>query len=202
VFRSEGPSPAIFAIPADGSGRRRALSTTIRPNNEYDFSGLNVAPDGKRVAFTRWYADGQPRIHAIDLTSDTLIAYPTTGIGQRGAMFSPDGSLISYARLGPGNDLQMAIATADGSGDERVIGPVMHGSPDGPIAANWAFTPDGKFLIVRFGTDDRGTIREHPGDGSESRIVETGAFELIDVQRLAPRRHTHTQAVHLPAASL
>jgi len=39
---------------------------------------------------------------------------------------------------------------------------------------------------VRFGTDDRGTIREIPVDGSESRIVETGAFEFIDVQRLAP----------------
>jgi Tol biopolymer transport system component len=186
VFRSEGPSPAIFAIPADGSGRRRALSTTIRPNNEYDFSGLNVAPDGKRVAFTRWYADGQPRIHAIDLTSDTLIAYPTTGIGQRGAMFSPDGSLISYARLAPGNDLQMAVADADGSGAERLIGPVVPGTADRAMDASWVFTPDGTGLVLRIGDDVHATMYLVPLDGSPSRIIESGGYEFIDVQRLAP----------------
>ena len=185
VFRSETSSPAVFAIAADGTDKRRVLSPG-GALNENDFQSINVASDGKRIAFTRWSPDKGPSVHAIDLTTGELIDYPTTGTGQRDAIFSPDALRISYARLGPGNDLQMAIANADGSGDERVIGPVMHGSPDGPIAANWAFTPDGKFLIVRFGTDDRGTIREIPVDGSESRLVETGAFEFIDVQRLAP----------------
>jgi hypothetical protein len=184
VFRSETTTPAIFAIAADGTGKRRVL-TPLAAINEYDYQSINVASDGERVAFTRWAPDEGPRVHALDLLTGELIDYPTTGTGQRDAVFSPDVSRISYARLGPGNDLQMAIANADGSGDERVIGPVMHGSPDGPISASWAFTPDGTALIVRFGTDDRGTTRLIPVDGSESRIIETGAFEFVDVQRLA-----------------
>ena len=186
VFRSEGQSPALFAIPADGNGKRRPLSTTIRPNNRYDFSGPAITPDGTRVAFTRWYPDGQPRIHAIDVTTDTLITYPTDGVGQRGALFSPDGSLISYARLEVGNVLQMAVAKPDGSGGERVIGPVIPGTADHAMDANWVFTPDGTAIVLRIGDDAHGTMYLVPIDGSPSRIIESGGYEFVDVQRLAP----------------
>jgi dipeptidyl aminopeptidase/acylaminoacyl peptidase len=184
VFRSETTTPAIFAIAADGTGKRRVL-TPLAAINENDYQSINVASDGKRIAFTRWSPDHGPSVYALDLQTGELIDYPTTGTGERDAVFSPDASRISYARLGPGNDLQLAIANADGSGDERVIGPVMHGSPDGPISANWAFTPDGTALIVRFGNDDRGTTRLIPLDGSQGRIIETGGYEFVDVQRLA-----------------
>jgi Tol biopolymer transport system component len=185
IYRTvDTQSPAIFAIPADGSGGPRKI-TRLPAINEYDFQSLAVAPDGKHIAFTRWGADG-PHIHSVDIATGAFIDYPTSGSGERDASFSPDGSLIAYGRLGPGDDLQMAIANADGSGGERVIGPVAHGTADGPIPANWVFTPDGKALIVRFGDDHRGTMHLVPLDGSESRTIETGGFQFIDVQRLAP----------------
>jgi Tol biopolymer transport system component len=185
VFRSETLSPAIWAIPADGSGKRRTLSKQPA-SNEYDYQGIAVAPDGRRIAFTRWSSNGRPRVHAIDVASGTEITYPTTGGGQRGAAYSPDGSQIAYARWGPGMDVQLAVANADGSGGERVIGPVVPATPDGAAEPTWAFTPDGTALVVRFGNDDSGTGHLIPLDGSPTRVLDTGGFEFIDVQRLAP----------------
>ena len=185
VYRLETTSPAIMAIPADGMGKRRALSTTAAVN-EYDYQGPNISPDGRYVAFTRWSSNYRPSVHALDLTTNQPIDYPTAGTGQFAGPFSPDGSLISYARLGFGNVIQMAVANADGSGGERVIGPVVPGTKDGAIATTVAFTPDGTALVVRFGDDARGTLHRIPLDGSESQIIDTGGYQFIDVQRLAP----------------
>jgi Tol biopolymer transport system component len=185
VYRLEVGSPAIMAIPADGSGKRRVLSTTASIN-EYDYQGISVDPVGRHIAFTRWSSTGRPSVHAVDLMTGTVIDYPTTGAGQMWAVYSPDASLIAYARLGPGNDLELAIANADGSGGERVIGPVVRGTSDGATPANWAFTPDGTAIIMRVGDDARATTHLIPVDGSESRLIETGAYQFIDVQRLAP----------------
>jgi Tol biopolymer transport system component len=185
VFRGETERPGIFAIPADGSGQRRAL-TTRPPSTEFDFQGLTVAPDGRQIAFTRWSSIGRPSVHAVDVATGTEIAYPSSGNGHSGAAYSPDASLIAYARRNPGNDVQMAIAYADGSGGEHVVGPVVRRTPDGPVDATWAFTPDGTALVVRFGNDDSGTAHLIPLDGSPTRVLDTGGFEFIDVQRLAP----------------
>ena len=43
VYRAEGTRPAIFAIAADGTGERRALSKTPA-NNEFDYQGIAVSP--------------------------------------------------------------------------------------------------------------------------------------------------------------
>jgi Tol biopolymer transport system component len=184
VYRLETTSPAIMAIPADGSGERRTLSTTAA-TNEYDYQGPNVSPDGRYISFTRWSSNGRPSVRAIDLTTGTVVRYPTTGIGQFAGPYSPDGSLIAYPRLAFGNDVQIAVANADGSGGERVIGPVVPGTKDGAVSTTVAFTPDGTALVVRFGDDARGTLHRIPIDGSESEIIDTGGYQFIDVQRLA-----------------
>ncbi len=93
---------------------------------------------------------------------------------------------MAYARIYPEGAFEIVVANADGSGNERPIGPRRPGPPDGAeIPAAWTFTPDGSALIVRFGTDDEGEVSLLPLDGSPGTELGSGAFEFVDVQRLA-----------------
>jgi dipeptidyl aminopeptidase/acylaminoacyl peptidase len=182
IFRREGRSPAIFAIAADGTGERRALSKTPA-NNEFDYQGIAVSPDGKHVTFT-------PGVFALDVATGAEMRFPSlAGTGQRGtAPYSPDGKSVAYARVYPDGMFELVVADADGSGDERVIGPKKPGPTDGSsIPASWAFTPDGTALIVRYGDDDAAATQLVPLDGSPPTEIEgSGGLEFVDVQRLAP----------------
>ena len=197
VYRVEGPHPGIFAIAPDGIGRPRAVSKK-RANNEFDFQSLAVAPDGTRVGFTRWESDGEPdvdtagwwpRVYTLDVETGEEMQFPTVeGTGQRGLVFSPDGKRVAYARIYRVGAFQIVVANADGSGGERTIGPEKPGPRDGrDVDATWAFTPDGSALLVRYGTDDAAATQLLPLDGSlASTLLDTGGFEFVDVQRLAP----------------
>jgi WD40-like Beta Propeller Repeat len=188
IFRGEGTNPAIFAVAADGSGEPRRLSKT-RANNRFDYQSIAVSPDGKHVTFTRWSDQAVPRVYALDVATGQEMVFPTlAGTGQRGsAVYSPDGTHVAYARINPGGSFQLVVANADGSGDERTLGPRQLGPPDGSdISAAWLFTPDGTALIVRYGNDEAGTTHLLPLDGSPGTIVDTGAFQALDIQRLAP----------------
>jgi Tol biopolymer transport system component len=185
IFRSETATPGIFTIPADGTGQRSEISTTA-PVNQYDFDSVVVSPNGQLIAYTQWANDDIPSVHAIDVASGDEITYPTSGTGARGAMFSPDGKHITYVRLGDDMSVQIVVAAADGSGGELGVGPAVPHTPDGPAQAGWTFAPDGTALIARFGTDDAATTYLIPLDGSPSRVLDSGAYESIDVQRRAP----------------
>jgi Tol biopolymer transport system component len=196
VFRREGSSPAIMTIRPDGTGLRQISESPA--NNEYDFGSLGVSPDGSNVTFTRWssdvpYADTRgwlPRVVALDVAAGREMLFPTPPeTGQRGPVaYSPDGALVAYARIDRGGLFQLVVANADGTGNERTVGPLRVGPPDGSsIDASWAFTPDGKALVVRYGTDDAGATHLLPLDGSpETQIIGSAGFEFVDVQRLAP----------------
>jgi Tol biopolymer transport system component len=187
VFRQETRNPGIYAIAADGSGTRRRLSTT-RANNEFDYQGIAVSPDGSKISFTRWSATGTPRVYELDVASGTERLFPTTGTGQVGsAVYSPDGTLVAYARMHSA-EFQIVVANADGSGNERSLGPRKPDESRGSaIPAAWAFTPDGSALVVRYGTDEAAATQLVPLDGSPPTPIEgSGGFEFVDVQRLAP----------------
>jgi Tol biopolymer transport system component len=194
VYRLEATHPAIMAIRPDGTGAHQ-LSVT-RANNQYDYQGPAVSPDGSTITFTRWSSavpdvdnGWLPRIYALDVKNGREMEFPTAeGTGQVGAAHSPDGKLVAYARIHREGAFQLVVANADGSGNERTVGPKKPGRPDGTdINATWAFTPDGSALVVRYGTDSSAVTRLLPVDGSpESILVDTGVFEFADVQRLAP----------------
>jgi Tol biopolymer transport system component len=194
VFRGETMSPAIWAIPADGSGKRRVLSKQPA-SNEADFGTIAVAPDGRRIAFTRWsenvpdVADNGwlPRVFVLDIETGAEIQLPTErGTGQVGGAYSPDGKLVAYARIYRTGGFQLVVANADGSGHERTIGDKWPSKPDGSdVRATWAFTPDGTGLVVRYGNDDNGNTYLMPLDGSTPVDLGSGGFEFTDVQRLA-----------------
>jgi Tol biopolymer transport system component len=196
VFRLESASPRIYAIAADGTGERRPLSTTPA-NNEFDYQSIALSPDGAHITFTRWSSDVPdvdaagwlPRVYALDVKTGKETQFPTApGTGQRGAAtYSPDGSLVVYARIYREGAFQIVVANADGSGNERTFGPRKPGSRDGSaLDAAWAFTPDGTALMVRYGDDADGTTQLVPLDGSAPTSLGSGAFEFVDIQRLAP----------------
>lgn len=194
VYRLEATHPAIMAIRPDGTGAHQ-LSVT-RANNEYDYQGLGVSPDGSKITFTRWSSavpdidnGWLPRVYALDVKSREEMQFPTAeGTGQVGVAHSPDGKLVAYARILREGAFQIVVANADGSGNERTFGPKKPSPPDGSnVDATWAFTPDGTALLVRYGNDNGGAVHLLPLDGSpESTLLDTGEFEFVDVQRLAP----------------
>jgi Tol biopolymer transport system component len=195
LFRRETRSPAILAVSPDGAGEPRLVSKTIA-NNEADYRGIGVAPDGAHLTFTRWFENVPdvaehgwlPRVVILDIASGAETELPMEpGTGQIAGPYSPDGKLIAYARIYRTGGFQLVVANADGSGNERVIGGKRPSLPDGSdIRATWAFTPDGTALVVRYGTDDQGNTYLMPLDGSTPVDLGSGAFEFIDVQRLAP----------------
>jgi Tol biopolymer transport system component len=194
VFRREDSYPAVMAIRPDGTGARSISVNGAK--NQTDFSSLGVSPDGTKVTYTRWSTDVPdpdngwlPRVYALDVKTGQEMPFPTAeGTGQLGVAHSPDGKLVAYARIYREGAFQLVVANADRTGNERTFGPKKPGKPDGSdVAASWSFTPDGTALIVRYGTDDTGTTHLLPVDGSpESVLLDTGGFEFVDVQRLAP----------------
>jgi Tol biopolymer transport system component len=187
IYRLETRSPGIFAIPADGKGKRRELSTTP-PNNEFDYQSISVSPDGATITFTRWSSNGRPRVFALDVATGQVTPFSTTtGASQGTAVFSPDGKLVAYARIDPAGTYQIVVADANGSGSERTIGPKRLAQVEtGNVDASWAFAPDGTALLVRYGNDEQGTTNLLPLDGSTGTKLGSGGFEFVDVQRLAP----------------
>jgi Tol biopolymer transport system component len=196
IYRLESASPGIYAIAPDGIGKPRQLSTTPG-NNEFDYQGITASPDGAHITFTRWSEDAAdvgvagwlPRLYALDVKTGSEMLFPTAkGTGSRGsAVYSPDGKLVAYARIHREGAFQLVIANADGSGNERTIGPKKTGPRDGnDVNASWTFTPDGAALLVRYGTDDAGVSHLLPLDGSPGTDLGSGGFEFVDMQRVAP----------------
>jgi Tol biopolymer transport system component len=187
VYRLETSRPGIYAIAPDGTGERRRLSTTPA-NNEFDYMGIGLSPDGSTVTFTRWSEAGHPRVYALDIATGTERPFSTpAGTGQLGAVYSPDMKLVAYARMDLKGQFQIVIANGDGSGNERPIGPKKSAPRDNSsVPASWAFAPDGSALLVRYGNDEDGTTHLLPLDGSPGTSLGSGGFEFADMQRLAP----------------
>jgi hypothetical protein len=183
IYRHETESPGIFAIASDGTSLPRQLSKTTA-NNRFDYQSIAASPDGSYISFTRWSAAELPRVLALNVATGEEIAFPMEdGIGQKGTVvYSPDGTLVAYVRIFA-TSYQVVVANADGTGNERPVGPKQPGEAEG---ANWAFTPDGTALLVRYGTDDVGAARLVPLDGSPGTDLGSGGLEFVDMQRLAP----------------
>jgi len=191
VFRSEPEDGStdglgLFAVHPDGSGLR-PLSVNA-PTNESDYQSMTVSPDGSTLSFTRWLEDGRPRVYLLDVRSGVERELPTPGrLAQRGGgTFSPDGRLVAYERIATSGEFQAVVAPADGSSTGVVLGPKGQGLPDGSdTGLTLAFSPDGSALMERLGGDDNGTFWWVPLDGSPASIIGAGAFNFVDVQRLA-----------------
>jgi dipeptidyl aminopeptidase/acylaminoacyl peptidase len=193
LFRGEGDQPGIYAVGvADGVSRRISARP---PNNEFDYQSMTVSQDGRTASFTQWAASDVapwPRVHMLDLDTGEERVLPTPpDAGQRGgAVFSPDGVTVAYARVDrdpAGATAQVVVAPADGSSEGRVLGPRIPTTPEGAeVPLSMIFTPDGTGVIARYGGDTGAIVRWLPIDGSPGFVVDDGAFGFVDIQRLAP----------------
>jgi WD40 repeat protein len=186
AFTRMGDSPAIFAIRPDGTGLRQISKAP--GNNEFDYQSLAMAPDGRHIGFTRWDNVGQPNVYVVDVQDGSETSFPATGTSERELVYSPDATLVAFTRIYPEGGHQVVVAPADGSSPGRALGPRKTSRPGDAvdIAVSKAFTPDATALIVRYGSDEDGEIRRVPIDGTPDSIIAAGAFEFVDVQRLAP----------------
>jgi Tol biopolymer transport system component len=188
VFRLETTHPTIMAIRPDGGGLH-ALSTN-RAKNQFDYQGPTVSPDGALISFTRYSSIGEPSGFLLDLRAgqERRLPVPDGTRAENGGLFAPDGKSIAFVRYYTDATWEIILAPVDGSGEGSPIGPRLPGTPQSSDAGKiWtAFTPDGTALLVRYGDDTSATTHFLPIDGSEGRVIDTGAFLFVDMQRLAP----------------
>ena len=186
VFRLETTYPAIMAIRPDGTGLH-ALSTN-RANNRFDFQGPTVSPDGSLISFTRYSEFGEPSGFLLDPRTGTerRLPAPDGTRADNGGLFAPDGKSIAFVRFYADSTWQIIVAPVDGSGVGTPVGPRSPGTPqDNAGHSGLTFTPDGTALLVRYGEDASATTHVLPIDGSDGRIIDSGKFEFVDMQRLA-----------------
>jgi hypothetical protein len=82
---------------------------------------------------------------------------------------------------------EVVVAPADGSDTGRALGPRILTTPDGgEVPLSIIFAPDGTAVIARYGTDLDATVHWLPIDGSPGRVIDSGSFGFVDIQRLAP----------------
>ena len=185
LLRSEGKTPAIYAVHPDGTGYR---PVSTRPAlNEADFSDPVMSPDGGRLLYTSYRSAIGPSLYLLDLATGKELGIPTPIVAAAGAgVFSQAGDRIAFLRSRAGGTFEVVVAPADGSSEGSAVGASMPMSADKSMDASLAFAPDDSALIVRKGDDSYSTFTWLPLDGSPSSTLDKGAFEFIDVQRLAP----------------
>jgi Tol biopolymer transport system component len=188
VFRLETVHPTIMAIRPDGTGLHEI--STKRANNKFDYQGPTISPDGSLVSFTRYSNFGEPTGFLLDLRTneERRLPAPDGTRAENGGIFAPDGKRIAFVRYYVDGTWQLILAPVDGSGDGTPIGPRPAGTPQDGTAGHsgLTFTPDGAALLVRYGNDTSATTHLLPIDGSEGRVIDTGEFQFLDMQRLAP----------------
>ena len=108
--------------------RRPTTSSTTRESQPRRTARTSRSPAGLRTQ-RRGVAGWLPRLYALDVKTGWEMLFPTAkGTGSRGsAVYSPDGKLVAYARIHREGAFQLVIANADGSGNERTIGPKKPG---------------------------------------------------------------------------
>jgi Tol biopolymer transport system component len=143
VFVSDGDlnplavSADIFRMNADGTG---LVNLTLLPAR---YEGLDVSPDGSRIAFSSNRGGGFPQIWVVDTDGGNLRQLTTGGTGHYQPRWSPDGAWIAYL----GNGVQVmdanggsphsvsSAATAPGCGSSGALRLGMLGwIPNGRIA--------------------------------------------------------------------
>lgn len=169
-----------WLINTDGSDRHEVDGMAPNAIGDAQFS-----PDGRKVAYSTWGAGAGPseRIHMLELdTGKDTVVTPNLDDGfiWQDAKFSPDGARLLVKRYTPGTDsYQLAIISADGTGEPVAIGPVQPRNTD----TDWQFSPDGEQVLVLYETDGLWLLE---ADGSGGQQLDWAAEAGITWQRLAP----------------
>lgn len=163
----------IDVLDSDGSDRRRLVP--------FQAGNPSWSPDGKRIAFARWFAIDFTDIYVVDADGSglrRLTRSPRRGFGSDLPAWSPDGRRIAFvsSRLEDlesddyGSDLY--VIDVDGTGLRRVTTtpPATRGD-SGPV-----WSPDGQRLaFVRSSSEGVSDIYVvEPDDGRVRRLTRAG----------------------------
>jgi Tol biopolymer transport system component len=142
----------LFAQRADGSHLRRLVVSAD------DDLWPSFSPDGRRVLFTRVFADGSPdAIFVVDIDGGHLTRLDAPGCGAtclgddaEGHPWSPDGHRIAFERalIDPNGDVNLGIwvMAADGSRARQLT---QLGLAIGTEDHRPSWSPDGSHLVFR-----------------------------------------------------
>ena len=158
----------IWTMSPAGTGFKR-LTRSRRDEGEPAWS-----PDGRRIAFTRWFAPNEHvsetgAIYTIrrDGTNEKhLLGGTKAGYGASGPAWSPDGKRIAFVRTSLDfEDVELFVADADGSHARRIADDIeSHSTP--------AWSPDGRRIAYMNGDM---IFLVNPNDGRKSRRFPTPA---------------------------
>jgi Tol biopolymer transport system component len=158
----------IAIVNADGTGFREL---TKGPNNS---AFPSIAPDGKRVVFRSFGAEGDNGLKIFNLETNTITSL-TQGYDNF-PLWSPRGDLIMFSRLAE-KDYEIFTIKPDGTGVKRLS--YSHGND-----AHQGWSPDGQRIVFassRLGFKDEITYTDAPQPYGE---LFTMRYDGTDVQQL------------------
>jgi Tol biopolymer transport system component len=141
----------VTTVYAAASGNPTPLAIATSPNRN-----ISVSPDGKKFI----YGTGQfPNLLLFESALDgtNVKSLTKTPSATFNVVYSPDQSLIAFARMDSTRQLQVWVMNADGSGERQLTRfAAEDGSPQWP-----AWSPDGTRLAIQSGKYNRNTPTEN-----------------------------------------
>ncbi|HEX7049668.1 MAG TPA: Ig-like domain-containing protein [Longimicrobiales bacterium] len=106
----------IYVIAADGSGEARNVTNNVLANDLWPA----WSPDGSRIAFYS-FRNGEPDIYVVDVDSGDIVGLTDTPtVADAFPSWSPDGTKITFSSFREGNNWDIYVMNADGSGETRL----------------------------------------------------------------------------------
>ena len=158
--------PDVYAIAADGNGRRLIVRNGNHPA---------PSPDGSRVAFLRWIRSEGADVLVVDAETGRVHRLTTSGRYEWAPVWSPDGRRLAVEST----DLETAttsivLLTSAGGQPQHLTRPPRRSRDHSP-----AWSPDGALIAF-----SRTVVR-----GTEGRVVAEGVY-VVDADGSRPRRLT------------
>ncbi|WP_420614807.1 S9 family peptidase [Candidatus Palauibacter sp.] len=170
---------ALVALPADAPLAAQERPFTFMDVQEMKRAGSwTPSPDGAWMLYTvttpDWEAaESQTDIHLVSLSEGVPSAQRLTYTedkDERSPTWAPDGSFFLFASNRDGDDTQLYMMRHDG-GEARKITDADEG------VSNFAFSPDGRWLVYRSGENGREQLHRLPADdlaGAEPEQITDG----------------------------
>jgi Tol biopolymer transport system component len=196
AFRLFNDAPGIYVMNRDGTGLRRVFEPAFAENPGVGIgAGLEWSPDGARIAFAFPFVGRLAPLHVVDVDSG-LTAKLSVAAAVRGrrdvevsrvAKWSPDGTMIAFARAENARNNRSAIyvLSTDGTGERLLAGRL-----DGQITGI-AWSPDGtRIAFAREGSDR--------DPGSHVQAINVDGSAETDLATLPPEGCCRLRAIVKP----
>jgi TolB protein len=183
VQRCESCQQWMESMNLNGRDRRKIVMAPAG----VEFSDINVAPDGSRIAFVGQRATYRRGLYTVGMNGSHLkeILPLSLDVGAR-FDWAPDGRRIVFTRYSespPGH--QPNVATVRPDGTHQIV--LTYVSQPGVGDGGATYSPDGRWIVYRYENDNNNHIwltKMHPNGRDKTRIRR---FPAIQGSAWAPR---------------